>query len=334
MNNKWVTLSLLLIALVVFISTGFIKNNSNQNHQAVSKKEDMIQLPSSLLEVRNNSLNLFFSLNEAGEESDYLHYSIDHIQKSLDPNIAASAYNVWAITSVNHKQPSKYGGFKHVNQIISDGEWFFAAKEKGANDFVGGHHHGDEIFKQVTMSIDGKEIDPSQNNKYENFETLKISFSSELTRDNTYSSSKSKVINRTVEISFTKKGVLSNQSIEFLEAMELSNLYLSMLPINRGSGQNNITSNVSFNNKTFDVTSSGFKYPELTFSNGNLVTIYGDQYKATMEVMELNKEYQSKLLVSNADAYNKLYFSTVNTNTDFNEGDTLNSITEYTFEIK
>ncbi len=321
----------LVFVLVVGYAQIFHKNEpviSSENTQI--KQTDRKFSGESFLSVTENSLNLYF---RKGGENEYIHYLLENKKKSLDKNETASNYDIWNIISVSHVKATKYGGFRNINQIVSDGEWFFAAREEKANDFIGGHHHGDDHFKDVEITIDGKDVDMTQKGEYKDFTELKLSYTSEVSRDNTVFNSGEPVIERKNEVLITGDLVTSNQKVEFLDDIQLQYLYLTMLPILRNNGGSQITSSVNFHGKTYDVSKSGFKHADLQFKPGDEILISGDTYRAKVNVKIQQEQYTTKLLASNSEAYNKLYFSVINENTDFAKGDIINATSNFMIEF-
>lgn len=342
-RKKWFFLAVASIILVVVCWIGYKINYSNTT--IVSENEPILKNESSILPTEKpdnieskifinkkaNLIEIYVNADEdEGMGSNFAKYEVFHAKKELDRSISSSNYDVWNMGKVAKVQRNKLGNFSYVSDVVTDGEWDIAIKEKGATDFVGGTMHGDEIISEVSMNVNGERVNPEQvlSNYVSEFTLYSTT---QLYRDNTLTTSDvEKIASRSKEYKFTQDGLTITQSIVFETDLSLDRSYLAMLPILRNFEDAQVTDTVTWDaaHEPVDVSKSGFK---TTIVETDKVVISGETsgVKATVEVINKSTDAPTEFFVANDERYNKLYFSYVGDNYDVKKGDQWSQIVKY-----
>ena len=283
--------------------------------QAIKSEKQTFSPENIFIYSLNGSIDVYISSSEINSDK-YIGYHVDHSVKGFNKKLNSSNYDVWNLSGANEFRRTSENGFMFINKIVTTGEWDLALREKGANDFVGGVLHGDEITTDIELYIDNEKVDPNVRVEKEAKE-IKIIIESDLYRDNTITDQLEKIAVHNKTYTFDKDGLIIDQGVIFNQSLELERSYLAMLPILRksdGKTGSQITDKITTNydNREYDVPEEGFKIPELTNVEANIATISGELsgISATVEIIEKSpKDAPSTFTLSNAPYYNKFYFT-------------------------
>lgn len=282
----------------------------------------------------NGGIDVYIKSSQNNSDK-YIGYHINHSVKELDRDLNSSNYDVWNLSGANEFRRAGETSFLHTKKIVTNGEWELALREKGANDFVGGVLHGDEITTDIKMYIDNENVNTTDLIEKEAKE-VKIITESQLYRDNTITDELQQIAVHHKTYTFNKDGLVIEQEISFNQELELEKSYLAMLPILRKSNGETglqITDMVTsdFDNVEYDVTEEGFKIPELTSVEASKVQISGKEsgIVANVEILEKSPEEPTIFHLANVPDYNKLYFAFNEDSTTVDNGDVWKQTTKY-----
>lgn len=325
MKNK--LFIIFIVASVIFILFGgYHYNNKLDNIATNSNNAKTVSQPESVEKEEFSQENIYVYSNNgeiniyvkgSNDESDrYIGYNIKHLKRELDKEIRASNYDVWKLDGAGEYVRIGQDRFNRQTTLVSPGEWDLAIQESGANDFVGGALHGDEITSSVELLLDGNKIDPYGDSVSQEFKELKLVVESDLFRDNTISENEVRIATHFKEYTFNKDGLTVVQEVEFTESLTLNKSYLAMLPILRENDGKQITDTVttSYDNREYNVSEPGFDIPEVTNVKADKVEISGKEsgISATVEIIDRSpSEIPHSFTLSNSELYNKLYFAFV-----------------------
>lgn len=325
-------LILLLAATIITIVVG---NNRFNNHQVdyslTNETEDSSSpdyFPSDKIYVYSLNGNLDIFIKGSKEDSDrYIGYNIRHLIKDLDQNSPSSNYDVWRLNGTGEYSRNRYDKFKLEQSIVRNGEWEMAIREKGANDFVGGSIHGDEITTSVAFFLNGEEVD-TDSRINEEADEFKIVTTSDLYRDNTTTQDLELIGEHEKVYTFNPDGLTLEQKVTFQEEMQTDRSYLTMLPILRTDGENQITDTAYVNDSEQDVSREGF---EIEIVEATKATISGKDsgITATVEILDKSKDFPTTFYVTNTSNYNKFYFSYQNEDYNVNAGEVWEQTSHY-----
>lgn len=323
---KGKTILVFIFASILFILFGYQYYNNKLDKTAeealntpavklADKETEVFSSDKIYITSSNGKVDVF--VKGSNEDSNnYIGYTIDHLIKELDRDSASSNYDVWKLNSANEYTRTSEKFFQYKKPIVNPGEWDLAIRERGANDFVGGSIHGDEITLTAEFYVDGEEVSLIDEEVSQEAEEVKLVVTSELYRDNTITDNVERIAKRSKEYIFDKSGLIINQEVEFIESINLTTSHLAMLPIYRNRDGIQITDTVTtdYSDQEFDVSESGFDIPEIKEVKADKVKIYGKESGiiTTVEVLERNNPHmQHSFTLSNSENYNKLYFSYV-----------------------
>lgn len=313
MSRKWlvVLVSILFIITIVVVFVGsFNFGNSTQQSISSSGSEDNNDVKFSKDKIYvyflNNELDVFIKGSNEGS-NQYIGYNIRNLSKELDRGSNSSNYDVWKLAGAGEYARNGNNKFKSEQNIVLNGEWEMAIREKGANDFVGGSIHGDEITTSVQFFLNGEEI---ENGDFINDEAdeFKIVTTSDLYRDNTLVDDLQVIGEHEKVYIFNRDGLTLEQGVTFHEELQTDRSYLTMLPILRTDGDKQITDTVVVNDTEKDISSEDFEVERLESTKA---TITGEEsgITATVEILDKSKDFPTTVFVMNSPNYNKLYFS-------------------------
>lgn len=301
-------LFLLTVVIIVIGNNQFNNKVDFQPTNQTATVDEPLNFPTDKIYVysHNGSLDVF--IKGSKEDSDrYIGYNIRHLKKDLDQNSPSSNYDVWRLNGSGEYSRNRYDKFKLEQSIVRNGEWEMAIRENGANDFVGGSIHGDEITTSVAFFLNGEEVD-SDKLINEEADEFKIVTTSDLYRDNTTTNDLELIGEHEKVYTFNPDGLTLDQKVTFHEEMQTDRSYLTMLPILRTDGENQITDTAYVNESEQDVSSEGF---EIERVEATKATISGENsgITATVEILDKSKDFPTTFYVTNTPNYNKLYFS-------------------------
>lgn len=239
--------------------------------------------------------------------------------------LSAINSNVWRICGVNLYDTNLVKTSHEA--IVLGGEWECAIKEAGADDFMGGTLHGDEMMSFAAAHADGKALDLTSDFK---IACDKLEFISVSTLNRVDTPSKV-VCNHVKKYTITAGEILIDQVFKFLEGMTLEPSYVSMLPINRA-----YTTRAWRDTQDFieDISEDGHGQVH-TLGNKHKVYMSGSSVTATVDI-ECESKHTGSLFISDSESprYNKVYFSFVGySGGKVVKGDYVNVKTKYTIDV-
>ena len=260
------------------------------------------------INVTSNSKVTIFK--QSGEKSGAYYIGQDFVHSySTTTNV-----DVWRLqaayiyTKNNDNSFTKFTNFP----IINLGEWECALMEVGANDFIGGLAHGDEIMSDVLFLLDGSPIDLTSNGIYTG-NKINILENSVMNRAD---SPDDKVAKHVRYYEITKDDIIITQKVEWLQSLTMGKSYLTMLPIARTVGSTEdgeYITNKGFKNNYFNVLDLSYGHDNVLYENGvSEAVIWNDGagYKvfAKVEILESNELPNANMAFSSSSNYNKIYF--------------------------
>lgn len=271
------------------------------------------------------------------EGNHYIGYHVMNLKKEIDKNENSSNYDVWKLHGTNEYMRTNSDNFEKTLNVVNKGEWDLALFEKGANDFVGGSLHGDEITTSFELFVDNNRIDMNNESLSQEVQELKFIVVSDLYRDNTISDGLEKIATHNKVYIFNKDGLTVTQEILFNEPLELKKSYLAMLPILRnseGKSGSQVTDTVitNYDNKEYIVSEAGFNIPELRNVDADKVEIWSEEsgISAIVEIIDRTQlDIPHSFTLSSSDLYNKLYFSFVEDGHSTTENEIWRQTTHY-----
>lgn len=201
--------------------------------------------------------------------------------------------------------------------ICIAGDWECAIFESGEADFMGGLH-GDETVGAASLSVDGTT------------RSLAVAWSGWAARATfTHTSTlyqpgtANERVKRGMVIEFTRTGFTVSQRLLWAAGMSLDYAYLGMTPVVRTIGAEQITHTAQRSPAYADEDVSVAGFVESFSTNANIVRVFGDTIWTETELTQREQwddgTYNLPLAigvkrwekVSNAAAYNKVYFSVI-----------------------
>ena len=185
-----------------------------------------------ILQVGQDGFDVYVK-GSMSESAAYTRYHFEHI---VNEDINADLYRVYQVFADLRTDDLVFEPMFGGGALISIGELECALNEVGAEDFVGGFH-GDENLTQVSLTLDGEEIDLSETGYYTG-KTLMFTQDSVMNRCNTPNDN---IVQHGKQYTITKDGMVIDQDIEWLASVNLDHGYTAMLPVNRMSGNEQLT---------------------------------------------------------------------------------------------
>lgn len=215
------------------------------------------------------------------------------------------------------------GNFVNLANITTTGEWEMAIKLQGADDFIGGYQHGDEVMiEDAIFFIDGFPVDITDYTDKTAVDSLEV-----VTRTNMFNpvDSVTLVGKHGCRHLFDKDGLLISQSVNWSVTYAIAVSYLAMLPISKAESEYFLT---NYKNEVTEITGSHTE-PKATYAN-----IYGDNVSAFFEIPEYKPECEAFIMSDNGgNAYNKCYYK-ANITENVNNGTYWKSSTKYNIIAK
>ena len=204
-------------------------------------------------------------------------------------------------------------------------EWDMAIKIVNREDFIGGLIHGDEVTLNISVMLDGKDVDFTEFKELTPFTEMKITVDS---AGYDPADHKTKALFHKKEYTVTKDGITSRQRVEFLGDFPLENSYLAMMPPCKDYTDTFFTDKTPTPEKAV----SGIKILGVKSA-----TVFGKEsgISFTMSIPEYPTLFggdQFCMSDNGGRNYNKMYFP-VTTGDTVKCGDVWNSVTEYKIEI-
>lgn len=337
-----------IFILVLVVGNQHFKNKIKNEGSKISEPtkavehEEPLKYSKDKIYIYSFNGDITIYLKGSNENSNrYIAYNVDHSKKELNKDVNSSNYDVWNLSGAYEVKRVDESSFVTTANIVSPGEWEMAIFEKGANDFIGGTQHGDEITTDIKMYVDGKEVNPEDLIKTE-ADNVKIVTSTDLFRDNTITDKPIKLGDHKKVYTFNKDGLTIEQEVSFDQSIELKKSYLAMLPILRksqGKTGSQVTDTVitNYDNKEYNVSNEGFKIPEITNVKANQASISGKDsgITATVEVSEKSPDnLPTDFMLSNSELYNKFYFAFVNDGYTTKKGEVWKQTSHYNIDTK
>ena len=259
------------------------------------------------INVTSNSKVTIFK--QSGEKSGAYYIGQDFVHSyNTTTNVDVWRLQAAYIYTKNGNSFTKFTNFP----IINLGEWECALMEVGANDFIGGLAHGDEIMSDVLFLLDGSPIDLTSNGIYTG-NKINILVNSVLNRAD---SPDDKVAKHVKYYEITKDDIIITQKVEWLQSLTMGKSYLTMLPIARtvdNTEDGEYITNKGFKNNYFNVLDLSYGHDNVLYEKGvSEAVIWNDGagYKAfaKVEILESNELPNADMAFSSSSNYNKIYF--------------------------
>lgn len=313
-----IIVSLVAIGIYYSYENNFFKRYSADNYKDL------------FVDVKKDRLNVYVKFNE----NEYIGYRFIHDKKKLNTKKKISNYDVWKLNGASYYERNKYGSFWEKLELVTTGEWELAIREKGANDFVGGNAHGDEINTNLNLFLDGDEVSLDEKGSYEADE-LEFKVESDLYRNNTLANGLDPLGQQKKTYNFNYNGLILEQEVNFDKSIIVDRAYLGMLPMLRDDGNKKVTDTyrIDDNKKEYDV--SGVKKELNVLVYGEKLVIYSEDsgVEATMEILEKGSDIPPQVLVWNDSKYNKMYFIYATDDYEVESGEEWSQITKYNITV-
>ena len=234
--------------------------------------------------------------------------------------------DVWRIGRAYHVDNS----LNNATQLTTSGEWECAIKLTDRSDFAGGYGHGDEIFTDLTVYVDGVSVDVSTLIDILTFEDLKI-----IQHSNLYDPDDSSTI-------FAQHGSCHKfstrcennleieQSIKWLTSYNLMPSYLAMFPPLKTTTEK-IFNDVGFKEETITIPQTLSNVRSVTLSKESIdfscvfgITDYPDVDSLSGTFFITDNSGQS---------YNKCYYYACGNNASVVSGSVWKSKTIYNLVV-
>ncbi|MBR2256297.1 MAG: hypothetical protein IJ899_02945 [Blautia sp.] len=246
----------------------------------------------------------------------YLPAKYGYVRHSLYHCVLESAYaDSWRLA------PSLACDDNYIKRfdLTVGGEWEFAVKLNGRDDFSGGITHGDEIYTNITFFLDGEEITITDYTALTLFNELRVVETTDVYDPADHTT----VIGvHTREYVFNSDGLRLRQTMKWAGVFPVLNAYMPMyLPAKTSNGITVTNEIVLDSNYTpFSIPASRFNY---TFPDTKNCVIYSAESAAiqavdcTWQVVNVARSGEFNLTDNANNNYNKIYYRTVE-NTVYN----------------
>ena len=204
-------------------------------------------------------------------------------------------------------------------------EWDMALHIKNRDDFIGGELHGDEIFTNMRLFLDGCEKSAEKITELIEFSTITVQVES-IGYDP--SDHKTEALRHFKEYTVTASGIAIDQRIEWLQGYELTSCYLAMMPPYKKYTDSYFT---DLDEKPKDIC-----FP-ITVEDYKAATLFGKDcgLSFTMSVTKYPTEKSLPTFIvtdNGGNPYNKMYFRVCGGGT-VEAGEIWESRTEYSIRI-
>ncbi len=150
-------------------------------------------------------------------EDGYINYNIAH---TVVPKIVCDTWRLSYAFACDDRLANEY-------PITPNAEWDMAVKLCGRDDFIGGRMHGDEVFTDMRLLIDGEAREMTALTETIPFEEVRVQVDS-VGYDP--ADHESVALLHSKEIAVTAKGVILTQRVEWQNDYALESGYLAMMP--------------------------------------------------------------------------------------------------------
>ncbi len=292
--------SILFILCFLFLLVGCslslndIVNNQNQNNSEnddndiineVYKKQLYCQYVDNInFENAREGLRIYIPTYKG-----YINYNFVHSINSTNN------YDIWRL-GLAYTCDDYFENYVPITTM--NAEWDMAIRLSGRPDFIGGSAHGDEIFTDLYLSLNYKNIEILSLTKLTPFNDLRLYVNSKGYDPN---DSTTHVLNHYKEYLITNNGITLNQKVEFLVDDSISQSYLAMLPPLKS-----LTHTLVANDEEKSIN---LNKTSITINNCNKAVVYGNNLSFEMSVSKYPTNNCDFLLTDNSGgSYNKMYF--------------------------
>lgn len=254
----------------------------------------------------NLTTNALYVYCHAKKEGAFLEYCLFHEAHS------ATRCDVWRLYRVFDCRQNADGSFTRLNAqpFVNSGEWECAIREQNSADgFVGGGSHGNELLQDAFLLVDGVKRELGSTGQFYCSE-LRFVEKTTLLRYGT----QAELADHFRSYQLTEQGVRLKQSLVWAQPVDVANVYLSMLPVVRTRGEQEVTGEGCYDGEAKTVLCSdpgGMQEASAKRQGTRRVEVWGRQsgVTAAMEIVRCEPALPgASLFISNAEEYNKLYF--------------------------
>lgn len=245
----------------------------------------------------------------------YIQYILLHC---INASTNADSWHIYRANSVDNNLSSAF-------ELTTDGEWECALLLSGRNDYCGGYAHGDEISTNISVYIDGKEVELSELANITDAKIVEIVETSTLYDP----------VDSTTEVAeHGRRYVFNNNELSIFQTLKwkysgsLEDCYLAMFPPKK------ITTDTYFVDDTYNPETINVSQP-IYKNNIAFVCVYKNSIGFMAEIS--TPVYPSDIVGSgvfslrdnNGGAYNKIYFQASGHGATVAAGDVWKSKTIY-----
>lgn len=316
------------ILLTFFLFIGYMVISSS-----ASAQED-IKTNSILIDKKGTLLSIYLPAKNEANNNRYIRIDLQYFSNK------EKRTNLWRLTRGYYVERTEDNTFRNLysKEFIYPGEWEAAIMTtrdgKKNPDFMGGFH-GYEELSLISLNIDDLDVDMAKIKKTKaqniNFTQHSLMYEYGTNRPVAKHIKKYFISGQTIKL---------DQTIEWLETMNVETAYTTMLPIARSlpdGSQITDCLTIGDNPKVFDVSKSD-KTLNISDKNVNKVSIWGKESGLKVDVqiennplLNSNKFFCS--MYTPQDGYNKLY-SCYAQNYNTYKGEIWNTKTTYEFNTK
>lgn len=251
--------------------------------------------------------NALYVYRRVRRKDTYLEFCLFHEVRSAD------RCDVWRLYRVFDCRRNSDGSFTRLNSLplVNTGEWECAIREANSADgFVGGGAHGNEMLQAAFLLVDGvrRELD---NVGQFTCRTLQFVEQTTLYR---YGTTGEELARHQRTYLFSADELRLFQTVEWAQSVDLGNAYLSMLPIVRTRGEEQVTEEGCYfgEGRVVECSDPSEMEDASTRRKGvHRADVWGRESGVSggLEVVHRSPDLSgSTLFLSNATEYNKLYY--------------------------
>lgn len=251
------------------------------------------------------------SIYQKGSGDNFIEYNFERETREYDGGSTAFGnLDCWRIIGAFECN----AGLNRIRQIVNDGAWELAIRERGTDDAIG-TYHGDEVLTDAFFIIDNKKYDQDSIFDFYDLNSFEFVQTSKLYRCNT----QIQVATVYRHHVWSNNQLIVEQYITFTESIVVQDAWLAMLPSLRKS---NITTGEQLTDRGVRLY-NGQIYNDINLSDAEFERVMtpmaaGDEAKLWGSSSGLS--YSLKMLAtpnlpnqnfhfSNAAVYNKFYFN-------------------------
>lgn len=302
-----------------------IDRNDNENKILVSKKEE-----------GNRSIKIYCP---AGEPGKFFNYEMNYEQIPFTDGGTYQNSDLWRIVGGRMVELDiETGEILKAEEIVNAGAWECAIEIDGLPDFHG-TYHGYEKMDSIDIYLNNVKTDINGifNIWADNY---KVIYRAKLIKQGTEAEYIAEVL-RVYE--WNQNGLKLTQRYKWLESFsKIKNAYLTMLPIYRRTNYQDPNSKLITDTAYTDYDFIEYDISRTDFQAGinaqregiKQCVIYGSDSKISADVIVMYKNEQVKNMfnISNAEQYNKLYYSYC-TGQGVNINDSWESVSNFQFKV-